>query len=147
MLWGLSAVAYLSEKSLQLFAWPPLGSLFPPSVVTSCQEQRFTYDQAEILDGMDFHPVVGFCVSEVLLSIEKEGKAKSGPRKMRELMPSKQDLRDSSVPSRGPSRVSSPRYSRVGPSVASFLAYGLEKRFAKRKTSLGLEPSKAPYLA
>jgi putative tricarboxylic transport membrane protein len=145
MLWGLSAVAYLSEKSLLkaliMAAFGVFVSTIGVDIVSGTD--RFTYDQAEILDGIDFLIlIVGFfAVSEVLLSIEKEGKAEifQAPRKMRELMPSKQDLRDSSgAIARGTlTGFLLGIIPGVGPSVASFLAYGLEKRFAKRKDLIG----------
>jgi putative tricarboxylic transport membrane protein len=145
MLWGLSAVAYLSERSLVkaliMAAFGVFVSVIGVDIVSGTE--RFTYDQAEILDGVDFLIlIVGFfAVSEVLLSLEKNEEAEifQAPRTMRELMPTRQDLRDASAATaRGTvSGFLLGVLPGVGPSVASFLAYGLEKRFGKRRELVG----------
>jgi putative tricarboxylic transport membrane protein len=145
MLWGLSAVAYLSERSLVkaliMAAFGVFVSVIGVDIVSGTE--RFTYDQAEILDGIDFLIlIVGFfAVSEVLLSLEKSEEAEifQAPRTMRELMPTWQDLRDASGATvRGTvSGFMLGVLPGVGPSVASFLAYGLEKRFGKRRELVG----------
>ncbi len=145
MLWGLSAVAYLSERSLVkaliMAAFGVFVSVIGVDIVTGTE--RFTYDQAEILDGIDFLIlIVGFfAVSEVLLSLEKDETAEifQAPGTLRELMPSRQDLVDSiGATARGTiSGFLLGVLPGVGPSVASFLAYGLEKRFGKRRELVG----------
>jgi putative tricarboxylic transport membrane protein len=145
MLWGLSAVAYLSEKSLLKALIMAVFGVFVSTIGVDIVSgtERFTYDQAELLDGIDFLVlIVGFfAVSEVLLSLEQDENVEifECPRKLRELMPTIKDLWQSSgAIARGTiSGFLLGVLPGVGPSIASFLAYGLEKRFAKRRHLLG----------
>jgi len=56
MVWGLSAVAYLGEaslaKALLMAAFGVFISTIGVDIVTGTD--RFTYDVAELLDGIDF---------------------------------------------------------------------------------------------
>ncbi len=144
MVWGLSAVAYVGEESLsKALLMAALGifiSTIGVDVVTGAD--RFSYDIAELLDGIDFLIlIVGFfAVSEVLLTLEKESGVDifEFPRKLRELWPSREDLRNSYASIfRGTILGFLIGVAFCGPSIASFLAYGVEKRASKRKELLG----------
>jgi len=145
MLVGLSAVAYLGggslAKSLLMAAFGIFVSTIGVDIVTGAD--RFSYDNSELLDGIDFLILIMgfFAVSEVLLSLEKESGKQifKFPTKLRELWPSKADMRYAIAPiSRGtiigfligalPG---------AGASIAAFLSYGIEKRICKRKDLLG----------
>lgn len=145
MLWGLSAVAYLGGdsllKALLMGAFGVFISTIGVDIVTGTD--RFTYNQAELLDGIDFLIlIIGFfAVSEVFLTLEKESGVEifKVPRRLRELWPNKQDLKYSYLPICRGTMIGFliGVLPGAGPSIASFLAYGLEKRFSRRKELLG----------
>ncbi len=145
MVWGLSAVAYLGEASLaKALLMAALGvfiSTIGVDIVTGTD--RFTYDIAELLDGIDFLIlIIGFfAVSEVLLTLEKEEGVDlfEFPRKLRELWPSAEDLRYSTGPVLRGTLIGFliGVLPGTGPTIASFLSYGMERRVCKRKELLG----------
>ena len=102
---------------------------------------RYTYGSLDLLDGIDFLPVaVGlFGIGEVLSGIERIIRLQPMSAPLRSLIPNREDWKFS-LPSIG-------RGSLVGfligvlpgagATVATFIAYGIEKRVAKRRDKLG----------
>ncbi len=102
---------------------------------------RYTYGSVELLDGIDFLPVaVGlFGVGEVLVSIERLIDLKPMKAPLRTLIPTLEDWKRSLSPI---ARGSVAGFllgvlPGAGATVATFIAYGLEKRFARRRSQLG----------
>ena len=102
---------------------------------------RYTYGTLELLDGIDFLPVaVGlFGVAEVLVSVERLIDLKPMRAPLRTLIPTWEDWKFSLPPiARGsvlgfligvlPG---------AGATISTFIAYGIEKRFARRRDKLG----------
>lgn len=104
---------------------------------------RFTFGNVELLDGVDFIALsIGvFAVAEVMVNVERRtGRPLfSVPRRLRELLPTAQDLRES----RGAIAQGSVVgffigvLPGAGSTVASFIAYTLQKRFSPRRDRIG----------
>jgi len=104
---------------------------------------RFTFGQLELLDGIDFVLVaIGvFAIAEVLVNVQRRTTHKlfEVPRKLRELLPTWDDIKrsrfamaQSSVLGFGIGVLPG-----AGATVASFISYGVEKRFSKRPEKFG----------
>ncbi|HMM22568.1 MAG TPA: tripartite tricarboxylate transporter permease [Selenomonadales bacterium] len=103
---------------------------------------RLTFDTEFLLDGIDFVPVVMgfFALAEVMNEMEKgEATEEIGVGALGRVIPNAQELRESAMPcARGtflgficgllPG---------AGATIASFLAYGAEKRYSKRSEEFG----------
>jgi putative tricarboxylic transport membrane protein len=102
---------------------------------------RYTYGTIELLDGIDFLPVaVGlFGIAEVLVSIERELVLKPMAAPLRSLIPTAEDWKVSAAPIARGSIVGFlvGVLPGAGATVSTFIAYGLEKRFARRRQQLG----------
>ncbi|MDP8922134.1 MAG: tripartite tricarboxylate transporter permease [Chloroflexota bacterium] len=102
---------------------------------------RYTYGTLELLDGIDFLPVaVGlFGVAEVLVSIERTIVLKPMAAPLRSLIPTGDDWRFSLPPIARGSVIGFliGVLPGAGATVATFIAYGVEKRFARRRAQLG----------
>ncbi|MEW6670090.1 MAG: tripartite tricarboxylate transporter permease [Thermodesulfobacteriota bacterium] len=101
---------------------------------------RFTFGQAELLDGLEFVSVIMgfFGVSDILLTVETEVRQTVGA-KVSSLMPTRQDVRDSAWPiTRGtllgfflgliPGMTGS---------ISSFMSYAMEKKMSKYPDKFG----------
>jgi putative tricarboxylic transport membrane protein len=105
---------------------------------------RFTMGQYELLNGIDFIAVsIGlFAIAEVMVNLEASSDSrpfKAPPSRIRDLFPSKKDLRDS-----GPAIAQGTVVGfsvgvlpGVGSTVASFLSYSLAKRFSRHPEEYG----------
>ena len=102
---------------------------------------RYTYGTLELLDGIDFLPVaVGlFGVAEVLISIERLIDLKPMRAPLRTLIPTREDWKYSLAPIARGSVVGFliGVLPGAGATISTFIAYGLEKRFARRRDKLG----------
>ncbi len=142
MILGLSLVTGLAGKSMiKALIMAVFGMLLATvgmdSVVGS---PRFTFDLAELLDGLEFVPVIMglFGVSDILLNIENPAK-QLFHAKIASLVPSRQDVRDSAWPiARGtiigfclgliPGMTGT---------VSTFMSYVTEKRSSKEPQKFG----------
>jgi putative tricarboxylic transport membrane protein len=104
-------------------------------------EPRFTFENVNLMDGLDFLPVaVGlFAIGELLFNLYQPVRAEPIKAKLSGLLPTRQDWRDSyGAVTRGtvigffvgmlPG---------AGATIASFLAYAAEKRVSKRPEMFG----------
>lgn len=142
---ALTLVAFLGGRSLvKGLAAAFLGlflSLIGSDVMTG--ESRFTFGRPELLDGMDFIILsVGlFAVAEVLVNLERrvQGSLFVVPRRLKELLPTLQDLRDSRFAFFQSSIIGFVIgvLPGAGATIASFLSYGVEKRFSKHPERFG----------
>ncbi|MEX2615517.1 MAG: tripartite tricarboxylate transporter permease [Alphaproteobacteria bacterium] len=102
---------------------------------------RFTFDNVNLLDGLDFLPVaVGlFAVGELLFNIYRPIRSKPIKAKLSGLLPTRQDWRDSSgAITRGTAiGFFVGMLPGAGATISSFLAYATEKRVSKRPEKFG----------
>ena len=143
MVMSMTLVTYLSRGSqLKALMMAGLGLILGSiglDAVTA--KPRFTYDIMVLRDGIGVVPVVMglFGISEVLLNVGAIMDREILKSKIKGLLPSRQDWKDSAMPiARGsvlgfflgvlPG---------LGPVVATFLSYGLEKRFSKHPEKFG----------
>ncbi|MDA0720308.1 MAG: tripartite tricarboxylate transporter permease [Proteobacteria bacterium] len=102
---------------------------------------RFTFDNVNLLDGLDFLPVaVGlFAVGELLFNLYRPIRSEPIKAKLSGLLPTRQDWRDSSgAISRGTAiGFFVGMLPGAGATIASFLAYATEKRVSKRPEKFG----------
>jgi putative tricarboxylic transport membrane protein len=102
---------------------------------------RFTFENVNLLDGLDFLPVaVGlFAIGELLFNIYRPIRSEPIKAKLSGLMPTRQDWRDSrGAVARGTAiGFFVGMLPGAGATIASFLAYGTEKRVSKRPEQFG----------
>jgi putative tricarboxylic transport membrane protein len=102
---------------------------------------RFTFENVNLLDGLDFLPVaVGlFAIGELLFNIYRPIRTEPIKAKLSGLMPTRQDWRDSrGAVARGTAiGFFVGMLPGAGATIASFLAYGTEKRVSKRPEQFG----------
>lgn len=144
-LMGLTAVTFLGSKSMvKGLAMAVFGVML--SVVGTDEIvgfPRFAYGQLELLDGISF-PVVAigmFAIAEILINAERDLRVSifAPPKSYKEVLPSRKDLRDVF-----------PSYCRAsllgffvgvlpgaGATVASFMAYAMEKGLSKHPEKFG----------
>ena len=105
--------------------------------------QRFTLGRIELANGIEFVALsIGlFAVGEVMVNLEEEGKYEffKVPTKLKELFPTKKDLKQSSGAIAQGSVVGFfvGALPGAGSTVASFISYGLAKRFSRRPEMFG----------
>lgn len=145
MLLGLAAVILLSGKSMLkgLLAACAGFLLATVGMDISTGQPRFTYGNVNLLDGIDFIAVtIGlYAVAEIFINVEQKGGKKifKVPRRLRELLPTFDDLRRSwAAMLRGtglgfflgilPG---------AGATAAAFISYSTENRIAKNKDEFG----------
>jgi putative tricarboxylic transport membrane protein len=142
---GLALVVLLSGTSLVKGVLSLLIGLWLTTMGTDLftAQSRFTFGQSSLLGGIDFMVVaIGvFAIAEVLVSIEAGSAAKMlpVPRGLRNLLPSREELKAC-------------RFAFVngsvtgfligvlpgaGSSIASFIAYGIEKAVSKHPEKFG----------
>jgi len=107
------------------------------------QTSRFTFGRMELLSGIDFVVVaIGvFAIGEVLANMHERGGAPAiaVPKGLRNLLPTKQDLKDSRFAFANGSLVGFfiGVLPGAGSTIASFIAYGIEKAVSRRPEKFG----------
>src|SRR5207247_2886570 len=104
---------------------------------------RFTFDRMELLSGIDFVVVaIGiFAIGEVLANMEarEELQVLPVPKGLRNLLPTMQDLRDCRFAFAQGSVIGFlvGLLPGAGSTIASFISYGVEKAFSRRREEFG----------
>jgi len=143
MVMSMTLVTYLSHgsqlKALMMAALGLILGCIGLDAVTA--KPRFTYDILVLRDGIGIVPVVMglFGISEVLLNVGATMDREILKNKIKGLLPSRQDWRDSAMPIARGSLLGFflGVLPGLGPVVATFLSYGLEKRFSKHPEKFG----------
>jgi putative tricarboxylic transport membrane protein len=141
---GLTMVTYLSSgsmvKALMMAVVGLLISYIGTDIVTG--RERFTLGIATIASGFDIVPIAMglFGISEVLLNIERSVETRDVfQTKIKQILPSKQDWKDSSGPiARG--SILGFLLGLIpggGGLIASFISYAVEKKVAKHPETFG----------
>jgi putative tricarboxylic transport membrane protein len=145
MMFGLTTIILLAGESvLKGLLAAGLGLLLSTigSDIVSGQA-RFTFGQIELLDGIDFIivAVALFAVTEVLANVGQTTQSEvfSSPKRFREMLPTREDIKQS--------RFAFVQSSVVGffigclpgagSTIASFLSYGIQKKFSPNKEIFG----------
>jgi putative tricarboxylic transport membrane protein len=142
---GLAMVVLLAGRSTVKALLAMLVGLWLAGVGTDLftQTSRFTFGQLELLSGIDFAVVaIGvFAVGEVLASMQRRDAAQSLPipKGWRNLLPNRQDLKDSRFAFANGSIIGFliGVLPGAGSTIASFIAYGLEKAVSRRPQEFG----------
>jgi putative tricarboxylic transport membrane protein len=145
MVFALASVVLLAGDSIVKGVLSALAGLLLATVGVDIISgaSRYTFDQVDLLDGIEFIALsVGiFAVAEVLVNIEQklDRPIFTVPRRLRELMPTRQDLKDSRFAMAQGSVIgflvgSLPG---AGSTVASFLSYTVQRRFTPNKGTFG----------
>lgn len=140
---GILLVTYLGTKHpVKALCMAALGLLLATVGQDSITgTNRFTFDQVELFDGLDFVAVAMglFGVGEILYNLEKTEKAEQIKSRIKNIWPSRKDFRDSSgAIARGSVLGFFLGVLPGGGGVISSLAsYGMEKRRAKDPTRFG----------
>ena len=143
MLLGLSAISGLTGKSrAKGYAMALLGlALAMIGLDPIDGSQRFTFGNLELMDGIGFLPVaVGlFGVGAVLGMIELPTEVEIMKTTLREMLITKQDLKDSAMPIVRGSVIGFliGVLPGAGATIATFLAYAAEKRISKTPELFG----------
>jgi len=143
MLLGLIILTYLAQKSMvKALMMAAIGVVLGLAGLDSITGMpRFTADMPELLDGIGIAPLAMglFGVSEILLNVERQIKRSVVVKRVKNLLPNRQDWRDSAAPiSRGTIIGFLVGILPGGGTVlSSFLSYGVEKRFSKEPEKFG----------
>jgi putative tricarboxylic transport membrane protein len=142
---GLAMVVLLGGESMVKALLATLVGLWLAGVGTDLfsQTSRFTFGRMELLSGIDFVVVaIGvFAIGEVLANMQERGGAPAiaVPKGLRNLLPTKQDLKDSRFAFANGSLVGFfiGVLPGAGSTIASFIAYGIEKAVSRRPEKFG----------
>ena len=142
---GLAMVVLLAGHSMVKALLATLVGLWLAGIGTDLfsQTSRFTFGQMELLAGIDFVVVaIGvFAIGEVLGNMEgREGtRALPVPKGWRNVLPTRQDLKDSRFAFANGSIVGFliGVLPGAGSTIASFIAYGVEKAVSRRPQEFG----------
>ena len=145
MAFGLSMVVLLAGASLVKALLSMLVGLWIAGMGTDLfsATSRFTFGRAELLGGIDFTIVaIGvFAIGEVLRSVEapEAGQLQQVPRGIRNLLPTRQDMKDSRFAFANGAIVGFliGVLPGAGSTIASLLSYGVEKAVSKRPEAFG----------
>jgi putative tricarboxylic transport membrane protein len=145
MVLGLAMVVLLAGRSMVKALLATLVGLWLAGIGTDLfsQTSRFTFGQMELLSGLDFVVVaIGvFAIGEVLASMERREAAQilPVPKGWRNLMPTKQDLKDSRFAFANGSIIGFfiGVLPGAGSTIASFISYGLEKAVSRHPERFG----------
>src|SRR3954454_15287937 len=145
MVLGLAMVVLLSGKSLVKALLAMLVGLWIATIGTDVfsATSRFTFGRMELLGGIDFVVVaIGvFALGEVLANMEarEEPQALPVPKGLRNLLPTVQDLRDCRFAFVNGSVIGFliGVLPGAGSTIASFISYGVEKAFSRRREAFG----------
>jgi putative tricarboxylic transport membrane protein len=140
---GLVAAAVLAEgdlvKSLAMVAMGLLLGLVGTDVGSGVR--RFTFDFNELSDGVSFIVLaVGiFAIGEIVANLGDPEERQIFSERVRNLMPTKQDLKESAKPIIRGTLIGSffGVLPGTGPSIASFSSYIVEKKLAKDPSRFG----------
>jgi putative tricarboxylic transport membrane protein len=142
---GLAMVVLLAGRSMVKALLATLVGLWIAGIGTDLfsQTSRFTFGQMELLSGVDFVVVaIGvFAIGEVLANMEgrEAARALPVPKGWRNLLPTRQDLKDSRFAFANGSLVGFfiGVLPGAGSTIASFISYGLEKAVSRRPEQFG----------
>src|SRR5512134_3179549 len=142
---GLAMVVLLAGRSLVKALLAMLAGLWIAGIGTDLfsTTERFTFGQLELLSGVDFIVVaIGvFALGEVLACMElrTEAQALPVPKKLRNLLPTLQDLKDSRFAFANGSILGFliGVLPGAGSTIASFISYGVEKAVSRRPERFG----------
>jgi putative tricarboxylic transport membrane protein len=142
---GLAMVVLLAGHSMVKALLATLVGLWLAGIGTDLfsQTSRFTFGQMELLSGIDFVVVaIGvFAIGEVLANMaQREGvDALPVPKGWRNVLPTKQDLKDSRFAFANGSIVGFliGVLPGAGSTIASFISYGIEKAVSRRSQEFG----------
>ncbi len=145
MAFGLAMVVLLAGASLVKALLSMLVGLWIAGIGTDLfsATSRFTFGRAELLGGIEFTIVaIGvFAIGEVLVTVESKrgGQLLPVPRGLRNLLPTRQDLKDSRFAFANGSIVGFlvGVLPGAGSTIASLLSYGIEKSVSKRPEAFG----------
>ncbi len=143
MIMGLVILTYLAQKSmaksLMMAGVGVLAGVIGLDTMTGLP--RFTFGSADLLDGIGIAPLAMglFGVSEILLNVEKTIKQGVVVSQVKNLLPSRQDWKESFAP------IMRGSFSGFllgilpggGAVLASFISYGTEKRLSKTPEQFG----------
>src|SRR5258707_3428465 len=155
---GLAMVVLLAGRSIAKALLAMLVGLWIAGIGTDSftSTSRFTFGRMELLSGIDFVVVaIGiFAIGEVLANMEsrEEPKALPVPKGLRNLLPTRQDLRDCRFAFAQGSVIGFlvGVLPGAGSTIASFISYGVEKAFSRRREEFGsgvFEGAAAPEAA
>jgi putative tricarboxylic transport membrane protein len=142
---GLAMVVLLAGRSMVKALLAMLVGLWLAGIGTDLftQTSRFTFGQLELLSGIDFVVVaIGvFAVGEVLANMERRDASQSlpVPKGWRNLLPTRQDLKDSRFAFANGSVLGFliGVLPGAGSTIASFISYGVEKALSRRPEQFG----------
>ena len=142
---GLAMVVLLGGDSMVKALLATLVGLWLAGIGTDLfsQTSRFTFGQMELLSGIDFVVVaIGvFAIGEVLGSMHGRGgtPAIPVPKGLRNLLPTRQDMKDSRFAFANGSLVGFfiGVLPGAGSTIASFISYGLEKAVSRHPEKFG----------
>lgn len=143
MIMGLVILTYLAQKSMvKSLMMAGVGIIVGTvGMDTMTGMPRFTFDIPDLLDGVGIAPLAMglFGISEILLNVERKIKQGVVVSKVKNLMPSLQDWKESALPiTRGSIAGFFLGILPGGGAVlASFISYGVEKRFSKTPEKFG----------
>lgn len=143
MIMGLVILTYLAQKSmvksLMMAGVGILAGMVGMDTMTGMP--RFTFDVPDLLDGIGIAPLAMglFGISEILLNVERKIKQGVVVSQVKNLMPSRQDWKESAMPiARGSIAGFFLGILPGGGAVlASFISYGVEKRVSKTPEKFG----------
>jgi putative tricarboxylic transport membrane protein len=142
---GLAMVVLLGGDSMVKALLATLVGLWLAGIGTDLfsQTSRFTFGRMELLSGIDFVVVaIGvFAIGEVLANMHERGgmPAIAVPKGLRNLLPTKQDLKDSRFAFLNGSLVGFfiGVLPGAGSTIASFISYGIEKAVSRHPEKFG----------
>src|SRR6266513_93828 len=142
---GLAMVVLLAGRSMVKALLAMLVGLWIAGIGTDLftSTSRFTFDRMELLSGIDFVVVaIGiFAIGEVLANMEsrEEPQMLPVPEGVRNLLPTMQDLRDCRFAFAQGSVIGFlvGVLPGAGSTIASFISYGVEKAFSRRREEFG----------
>src|SRR3954463_14516079 len=142
---GLAMVVLLAGRSMVKALLAMLVGLWIAGVGTDLfsSTSRFTFGRMELLSGIDFVVVaIGvFAIGEVLANLERreETQALPVPKGLRNLMPTMQDMKDCRFAFANGSIIGFliGVLPGAGSTIASFISYGVEKAFSRRREQFG----------
>src|SRR5580765_7970898 len=142
---GLAMVVLLAGRSMVKALLAMLLGLWLAGIGTDLfsSESRFTFGSLELLSGIDFVVVaIGvFAIGEVLANMEarEEPQVLPVPKGLRNLLPTMQDLRDCRFAFAQGSVIGFlvGVLPGAGSTIASFISYGVEKAFSRRREQFG----------